>query len=160
MDHVVIRKLEHLTGTASSPKLGFAVETRDRPGPAHKSGAFQDDIVWIQLHGGLFVAKAKVRISWLGEYSNIREIRARTKGSLLFEQEDFWARRARFGYAALAQLHQEIWIDPFWGGPRTYGYEWVVLDEPKKRSTWLDHKEPPRGSGADLVERFMKFKTR
>src|SRR5438270_168503 len=34
VDHVVIRKLEHLTGSSSAPAVSFAVETRDRPGPA------------------------------------------------------------------------------------------------------------------------------
>ena len=60
MDHVLIRKLEHLTGNAAGPTTSYAVETRDRPGPAHKGGAFPDDVVWIKLHGGLMVAKARV----------------------------------------------------------------------------------------------------
>ncbi|MCA1839155.1 MAG: hypothetical protein LC723_02315 [Actinobacteria bacterium] len=158
MDHVLIRKLEHLTRAAGAPRLGFAVETRDRPGPAHKNGAFPDDNVWIQLHGGLFVAKARVRISWIGEYSNIKEVRARTKGSPLFEVEDFWSHRAKYGYAAVAQIQQEAWIEPFWAGPRTYAYEWVVLEDAKKRSSWLDKKEAPRG-GEDLVRRFNDWKS-
>lgn len=157
MEHVIIRKLEHLTGTSGAPQLGFAVEARDRPGPAHKNGAFSDDVIWVQLHGGLFVAKAKVRISWIGEYSNIKEIRARTKGSPLHDVEDFWARRAKYGYAAVAQLQAETWIDPFWAGPRTYGYEWVVLEDQKKRSAWLEKKDAPRG-GEDLVAKFKAWK--
>lgn len=157
MEHVVIRKLEHLTGTAGAPRLGCAVETRDRPGPAHKNGAFPDDIVWIQLHGGLFVAKAKVKISWIGEFSNVKEIRARTKGSPIYQLEDFWLKRPKYGYAAVAQLQQETWIEPFWAGPRTYGYEWVLLDDSKKRSGWLDRKDPPR-SAVDLRAKFDEWK--
>ncbi len=157
MEHVVVRKLEHLTGSASAPRISFAVEARDRPGPAHKNGAFQDDVVWVQLQGGLFVARAKVRIAWIGEFSNIKEIRSRTKGSPLYEMEDFWARRAKYGYAAVAQLQQEVWIDPFWAGPRSYGYEWILLEDQKKRTSWLDHKDPPRG-GEDLVANFQKWK--
>ena len=57
MEHVLIRKLEHLTGTKEAPSLGFAVETRDRSGPAYKEGTSPDDVVWVQIHGGLFVAK-------------------------------------------------------------------------------------------------------
>jgi hypothetical protein len=45
----------------------------------------------------------------------------------------------------VAQLADERWIEPFWAGPRTYGYEWVVLEDEKKRSSWLDRKDPPRG---------------
>lgn len=157
MEHVLIRKLEHVTGTNGAPKLGFAVETRDRPGPAYKGGAYEGDIVWIQLHGGLFVAKARVRIGWVGEYSNINEVRARTKGSPLASVEDFWARRAKFGYAAVAQLVAETWIDPFWAGPRTYGYEWVLLDDAKKRASWLDPKDPPR-TGEDVGKKFASWK--
>ncbi len=67
VDHVVIRKLDHLAGSAARPELSFAIETRDRPGPLFKRGAFPDDGVWVQLHGGLFVAKARVRICWVGE---------------------------------------------------------------------------------------------
>jgi hypothetical protein len=157
VDHVIIRKLEHLTGDAQRPRLSYAVETRDRPGPAHKEGAFADDGVWVQLHGGLFVAKARIRIGWIGEYSDIREVRARTQGSPLYDLIDFWRGRARFGYAAVAELAGESWIEPFWGGPRTYGYEWVVLDNAKKRASWLDRKDPPR-TADDLRARFNAWK--
>src|SRR5436309_13784066 len=71
VEHVVIRPLEHLRGTAAAPSLGFAVETRDRPGPAYKEGTSPDDVVWVQLHGGLFVGRARIEIGWVGEYSNI-----------------------------------------------------------------------------------------
>ena len=67
MDHVLVRKLEHLTGSRRAPALGYAVETRDRPGPVHKHGAFPGDIVWVQLRGGLLVAKARVKLCWVGE---------------------------------------------------------------------------------------------
>lgn len=145
MEHVLIRRLEHLTGTAGAPRLGHAVETRDRKGPAHKHGASPADFVWVQLHGGLFVARARVRLCWIGEYSRIDEIRRRTVGSPLHDLDAFWAGRPRVGYAAVASLEQERWIDPFWAGPRTYAYEWVVLEDDAKRASWLDRKEPPRG---------------
>ena len=158
MDHVVIRKLEHLTGSARAPALGYAVETRDRPGPAHKGGAFEGDVVWVQLHGGLVVAKAKVRIGYVMEYSNIEEVRARTKGSAIHAVADFWKGRPRYGYAAVAALTDETWFQPpYWGGPRTYGYEWVLLDDVKKRASWLDKREPPRGDAADLPTKFRRW---
>ena len=158
MDHVLIRRLEHLTGSASSPRLGFAVETRDRRGPANKEGAFDGDVVHVQLHGGLFVARAVVKICWVGEYFGIDEIRERTKGSPLYELDGFWAGRARVGYAAVAELMQERWLPaPFWAGPRTYGYEWVVLSNDAKRKSWLDAKEAPRG-GEDLAARFESWR--
>lgn len=157
MEHVLVRRIEHLTGSPAAPRIGFAVEIRDRPGPAHKAGAFPDDVVWVQLHGGLFVAKAKVRIAWIGEYSNIKEVRARTAGSPLRDLDDFWARRPKFGYAAVAQLAEERWIEPFWAGPRTYGYEWIILDDPKKRSNWLD-KKPPPSNGVVLQKAFAAYK--
>jgi len=160
VDHVVIRKLEHLTGSAGAPSVGFAVETRDRPGPAHKGGAFEGDVVYIQLHGGLIVARAKVRIGYVMEYSNIQEVRARTRGSALHGVADFWKGRPRYGYAALAALTEETWVHPpYWGGPRTYGYEWVLLDDVKKQATWLDKREPPRGDTADLPTRFRRWLT-
>lgn len=156
MEHVVIRKLEHLTGTAAAPRVGFAVETRDRKGPAHKTGAFEGDVVHIQLHGGLFVARATVRIGWIGEYYGVDEVRARTSGPLR-ELEPFWAGRPRVGYAAVAELTHERWLPaPFWAGPRTYGYEWVVLDDDAKRASWLDPKDPPRG-GEGLRQDFESW---
>ena len=157
MEHVVIRKLEHLTGSARAPAIGFAVETRDRPGPAHKEGAFEGDVVYTQLHGGLMVAKARVRIGTVMEYSNIEEVRRRTKGSALYDAAEFWKSRPRYGFAALAELGDETWIPPYWSGPRTYGYEWVVLDEPKKKASWLDKKEPPRGEAADLPVKLRRW---
>jgi hypothetical protein len=156
MDHAVIRRLEHLTGSAGAPRLGFAVETRDRKGPAHKNGAFPDDVVWVQLHGGLFLARARVKICWIGEYSRVGEIRARTKGSPIHDLDDFWAGRPRVGYAAVATLDRESWVDPFWAGPRTYAYEWVVLEDDAKRRSWLDRKEAPRG-GDDLRRAFAAW---
>ena len=148
MEHVVVRKLEHLTGTRGVPRISFAIEARDRKGPAHKEGAFEDDVVWVQLHGGLFIAKAKVKICWRGEFSRIDEIRKRTAGSPLHDVEDFWSARPRVGYAAVAELKNENWIPPFWAGPRTYGYEWIVLDDDAKRKSWIDKKDPPRGGDA------------
>ncbi|MFN2594486.1 MAG: hypothetical protein ABR579_06330 [Actinomycetota bacterium] len=157
MDHVVIRKLEHLAAGAHGPNLSFAIETRERPGPAHKNGAFPGDEVWVQLHGGLFVAKAAVELCWVGEYSDIREVRVRTRGSSLFELVSFWSGRPRYGYAAVAKLTAERWVDPFWAGPRTYGYEWVLLENESKQSSWLKPKEPPRSSD-DLRGRFNTWK--
>lgn len=158
MDHVLIRKLEHLTGSARRPALDFAIEMRERPGPTYKTGAFPGDVVWIQLHGGLFVAKAHIRLGWVGEYSEIKEIRARTRGAAIHEIIPFWKGRARFGYAAVASLEHESWIEPFWAGPRTYAYEWILLENDKKRSSWLDRKDAPR-SGDTLRAGFEAWKT-
>ena len=157
MDHVLIRRLEYLSGTGRHPSLAYAIEMRERPGPAHKHGAFPDDVVWIQLHGGLFVAKARVRICWRGEYSLPKEIRARTRGSDIHGLIDFWRRRPRSGYAAVAELEHEMWIEPFWAGPRTYGYEWILLENDKKRASWLDKREPPR-TGDELRRHFVEWK--
>ncbi|MGH2725547.1 MAG: hypothetical protein ACRDKS_01080 [Actinomycetota bacterium] len=152
MEHVVIRKLEHLTGTSAAPKIGYAVETRDRKGPAHKTGAFEGDVVHVQLNGGLFVARAVVKIGWIGEYYGVDEVRVRTRGSLR-AMDAFWTGRPRVGYAAVAELAQEHWLPaPFWAGPRTYGYEWVVLSDDAKRASWLDPKDPPRGGEGLLAE--------
>src|SRR5438874_11279583 len=118
MDHVLTRRLEHLTGSRAKPALGFGVETRDRPGPLFKNGAFADDRVWIQLHGGLFVARATVRICWLGEYSEIGSVRSRTEGSAMHGMDEPWAHRPRYGYAGVATLQEEAWIDPFGAGRR------------------------------------------
>ena len=157
MDHVVIRKLEQLTGSSRAPQIAYAVETRDRPGPAHKNGAFPNDGVWIQLRGGLFVAKARIELCWSGEYSHINEVRSRTKGSPLYDLIAFWGGRPKYGYAAVASLRHESWIDPFWAGPRSYGYEWVLLDDDKKRSSWLEGKPPPRTKD-DLAKAFEDWK--
>ncbi len=144
-EHVVVRSLEHLSGNLQRPGLAVAVETRDRPGPAYKEGVFSDDRVWIQLRGGLMVASARVKIAWRGEYSRIDEIKQRARAPA---SETFWHGRPRAGYAVVAELEQEWWIDPYWGGPRTYGYEWIVLETDAKRRSWLDPREPPRtGSG-------------
>ena len=157
MEHVVVRRLEHLTGSAARPSIGYAIETRDRPGPAHKQGAGPDEEVWVQLHGGLIVARARIKLGWVGEYSRVEEIRRRTRGAPIHDVEDFWRGRARFGYAAVAELAAEKWVEPFWAGPRTYAYEWILLESDKKRSTWLDEREPPRG-GEDLVRRFETWR--
>jgi len=150
-EHVVVRALEDLAGDTDRPKLRYGIEMRDRPGPAYKEGVYSEDAVWIQLHGGLFIGKARVKIAWRGEFSRIDEIRKRASG--LDVPESFWTGRPRAGYAIVAELEQERWIDPFWAGPRTYGYEWIVLEDAKKRSSWLDEKPPPRG-GEDLPKRF------
>lgn len=150
--HVHIRSLEHLAGSVERPRLEVAVETRDRPGPAYKAGVYSDDQVWVQVRGGLLVARATVRIAWRGEFSRLDEIKRRTADVPL--PESFWSGRPRAGYAVVAQLSDERWIEPFWGGPRTYGYEWVVLEDERKRASWLDRKEPPRG-GESLRDEFL-----
>lgn len=155
--HVLIRKLEHLTGNEKAPALGYAVETRPSAGPAHKNGAFPGDTVWIKLHGGLVVGRAEIKLAWVGEFSDIREIRARTRGSLIHGLSPFWAGRPRVGYAVVAELQNERWTEPRWQGPRTYSYEWVVLDE-KKRSSWLAEKPSPRG-GDELLGQFRNWRS-
>lgn len=151
-EHVQIRALEHMHGSEDRPQLAVAVETRDRPGPAFKAGVYSDDVVWIQLRGGLLVGKARVRQSWRGEYSRLDEIKMRAQAARL--PEGFWAGRPRRGYAIVATLDQERWIDPVWAGPRTYGYEWIVLEDDHKRHSWLDEKPPPRG-GEGLKNQFL-----
>lgn len=136
--------------------MTYALETRPTRGPAHKTGAFPDDAVWIKLHGGLVVGKATIQIAWVGEYSSLDEIRQRTKGSGIHGIDDFWAGRPKVGYAVIAELRDERWVDPHWAGPRTYGYEWVVLDE-KKRDSWLEEKPSPKG-GEDLHARFLAWR--
>lgn len=157
-DHVQIRKLEHLTGDGKAPQLGYALETRATRGPAHKEGAFPDDVVWIKLHGGLVVGKARIEIAWVGEYSALNEIRRRTAGSRIYGLDDLWAGRPKVGYAVVAELKHEQWVEPHWAGPRTYGYEWVVLDD-KKRASWLEEKPPPKG-GDELLRDFEAWKKR
>ncbi len=156
-EHVVVRALEHLTGTTDRPRLAFAVETRDRPGPAYKEGVFSDDTIWMQLHGGLLVAKAKVKIAWRGEYSRIDEVKRRCPDFAV--PDEFWSGRPRGGYAVVATLEGERWIDPFWGGPRTYAYEWIVLENDAKRKSWLEPKPPPR-EGEGLRRRFLQARER
>jgi hypothetical protein len=156
-DHVVIRKLEHVTGSSAAPRFGYAIETRESAGPAHKQGSFPDDVVWLKLHGGLVIGKAKIRICWIGEYSSIAEVRGRTRGAPIHDLDSFWSGRPKAGYAAVAELAYERWAEPRWQGPRTYGYEWVVLDNDSKRNSWLEDKPPPRG-GADLLAKFEELR--
>lgn len=156
-EHVLLRKLEHLTGSAQAPRLVYGVETRESAGPLHKHGAFPDDLVWIKLQGGLVIGKAKVKICWIGEYSKVSEVRARTRGAPVHDVDSFWAGRPKAGYAAVAELAYERWVEPHWVGPRTYGYEWVVLDNDSKKKSWLEDKPVPRG-GADLLERFLAWR--
>jgi len=157
VEFVVIRELEHLTGTKDAPSLGFAVETRDRPGPVYKEGTSPDDVVWIQLRGGLFVGRAAIELGWVGEYANLDQVRQRTRSHPpLHGLDTFWRGRPRLGYAAVAALRSERWVEPFWAGPRSYGYEWVVLENERKRGAWLDPKPPPRG-GEGLLDRFRTW---
>jgi hypothetical protein len=155
MEHVVIRRLDHVTGSPARPALGYAIETRDRPGPAHKTGAFPGDPVWIQLAGGLVVATAAIELCWIGEFSDIREVRARVGDSPIGSLGPFWKGRPRCGYAAVAGLTREKWIEPFWAGPRNYAYEWVLLEDDKKRRAWLEPKPPPR-TKSTLAEDFKR----
>lgn len=155
-EHVVVRPLDRMTGTPSRPALAVAVETRDRPGPAYKAGVFSDDDIWVQVRGGLVVARARVAIAWRGEYSRLDEIKRRAKPSM---PDAFWAGRPRAGYAVIAELTSERWIEPFWGGPRTYGYEWIVLENESKRSSWLTPKASPRG-GEGLLRDFVDARAR
>ena len=157
-DHVLIRKIEHFAGNERAPALRYAVETRASAGPVYKHGAFPGDVVWIKLHGGLVVAKAEIKIAWVGEYAALREIQARVPGSAIQNDPSFWAGRPRFGYAVVGELQNERWLEPQWQGPRTYSYEWVVMDSDKKAKTWFEDKPPPRG-GEDLLKRFLDWKS-
>jgi hypothetical protein len=113
--------------------------------------------VWIKLHGGLVVGKATIEIAWVGEFSALNEIRRRTEPTSISRKDDFWAGRPKVGYAVVAELKNERWIEPRWEGPRTYGYEWVVLDNDKKIATWTAPKPAPRG-GEELLSAFLNWR--
>ena len=155
-EHVLIRKLEHLTGSEKAPRFGYAIETRASAGPAYKNGAFPEDVVWLKLHGRLVVGRAQIKIAWVGEFSSREEVRSRTRGSAIHDVDDFWNGRPKVGYAVIAELTAERWIEPRWQGPRTYGYEWIVLDNDKKTATWMETKPPPRG-GEELERSFLTW---
>lgn len=152
-EHVQVRALEYLAGTAERPALRYALEMRDRPGPAYKAGVYSDDKVWVQVRGGLIVATARVKLAWKGEYSRVDEIRRRTRDWPI--AGSFWEGRPRAGYAIVAELADERWIDPFWAGPRSYAYEWIVLENDAKRASWLDPKDSPR-AGDQLKASFVR----
>lgn len=155
MDHVVIFAPEHLRSRNGRPDLSEAVETRDRPGPAFKLGVGPDETVWIRM-GPLLVAKAKVRLAWSGEYAGLDEVRRRTSGAL-HDLDDFWAGRPKVGYAVVAALKDVYFLkEPSLAGPRTYGYEWIVIESDKKADTWLTRR-PPEDKDAPLVERFREL---
>lgn len=156
-EQVLIRKLEHLTGSESAPRLGYAIETRASAGPVHKKGSFPDDPVSLRLHGGLVIGKARIKIAWVGEYSSVSEIRGRTVGAPIYDIADFWKGRPKAGYAAVGELAFERWVEPYWAGPRTYGYEWILLDSDKKQATWNEEKPAPKG-GSELLDRFERWR--
>lgn len=155
-EHVQIRALEHLRGDDDKPEFIVALEARDRPGPAYKAGVYSDDEIWFQLRGGLMIAKGTITQSWRGEFSRIDEIRSRCEDANL--PESFWTGRPRSGYAIVARVEAR-WIEPFWAGPRTYGYEWIVLENDAKKASWLEEKPPPRG-GESLRGDFLAARAR
>lgn len=156
MDHVVIFEPHHFKSVKGRPDLTVAVEARDRPGPAFKEGVFPDDTVWFRM-GPLLVAKATVKIAWKGEYAFIRELRKRTEETELANDEAWWLRRPKIGYAVVAQLTQARYLSSAkLGGPRSYGYDWIVLDSESKRKTWLNLREP-EPKDADLLRRFREL---
>lgn len=156
MDHVVILQPEHLGARDGRPNVTVAVEARDRPGPAYKAGVGAGDTVWIRM-GPLMVAKATVRIAWHGEFAMPGELRARTKGTELHGLESYWAGKPKIGYAVVAQLQNARFLpEPKLAGPRTYGYDWIVLENDKKTDTWLDMR-PPEPKDADLVAKFREL---
>jgi hypothetical protein len=156
VDHVVIFDPALVTARDGRPNVPVALEARDRPGPAYKQGVFSDDMVWIRM-GPLLVAKARVKIAWKGEYAFLREIRDRTKGSPLHDAESFWAGKPKIGYAIVAQLKDIFFLkEPALAGPRSYGYEWIVIENEKKQDTWLTRR-PPEDKDAALVRRFNEL---
>lgn len=156
-DHVVIFDPDHVRAANGRPRFTVAIEARDRPGPAYKAGVGAGETVWIRM-GPLMVAKASVQIAWHGEYAMLKEIRNRTKGTELFDQDGFWAGKPRVGYAVVAKLENARWLpEAQLGGPRTYGYEWVVLENEKKEDTWLDLR-PPESRDHGVVQRLRQLK--
>lgn len=144
---------EHVSARDGRPAMTVAVEARDRPGPAYKHGVFPDDVVWIRM-GPLLVAKATVRIAWKGEYAFLRELQQRTRGTELEGLASFWQRKPKIGYAVVATLTDARFVrEPALAGPRSYGYDWIVLENERKRETWLDLR-PPEPKDAELVSRF------
>ena len=156
MDHVVIFAPEHLEARNGRPNVTVAVEARDRPGPAYKHGVYNDDVVWIRM-GPLLVAKGAVKLATKLEYAFLEELRDRTRDTDLHGLEGFWAGKPKIGYAVVAELKDVRFLnEPCLAGPRTYGYDWIVLENERKAQTWLT-KRPPEDKDADLVRRFREL---
>lgn len=152
----MIMQPEHVRAHDGRPLVPYAVEARDRPGPAFKHGVFPDDVVWIRM-GPLLIAKAVVKIAWKGEYAFVRELRDRTRGSHMHGDDSFWQHRPKIGYAVVATLEPARFLpEPVLAGPRSYGYDWIVLESESKQETWLTHR-PPEPKDADLVRRFREM---
>lgn len=159
VEHVVIFAPEHLAARDGRPDVPLAIEARDRPGPAYKHGVFSDEEVWIRM-GPLLVAKAAVKLAWKGEYAFLREIRDRTEGTYLYDLEPFWSGKPKIGYAVVAELKDARFVaEPSLAGPRSYGYDWIVLENEKKHQTWLT-KRPPEPKDAELLARFRGLAAR
>lgn len=147
---------EQVEARGGRPLITVALEARDRPGPAYKHGVYDGDVVWIRM-GPLLVARATVQIAWRGEFSMTKDIRDRTKGTEAFGRDSFWAGRPRVGYAVVAMLRDARFLpDAKLAGPRTYGYEWIVLESDRKLQTWLETREPEPKDAA-LVARFRQL---
>lgn len=155
MEHVVILDPELVGAKDGRPYVPIAVEVRDRPGPAYKHGVFSDDDVYIRM-GPLLVATAKVKLAWKGEFAFQREIRERTKGTPL-DSDAFWTGRPKVGYAVVAELKDQRFVkESALAGPRSYGYDWIVLESEKKQDTWLTRR-PPEDKDTELVRRFREM---
>ena len=149
---------EHLSARDGRPNLTMAVEARDRPGPAYKHDVLSDDVVWIRM-GPLLIATARIKLARKIEYAFTKELRERTKGSELYDLDAFWSGKPKIGYAVVAELKEARFLpEPALAGPRTYGYDWIVLENERKHETWLTRR-PPEGKDRDLVARYREMTT-
>ena len=141
----MIRQRRYVETGKVPPELNVLVQTNSKktPTPLPLKLA-ENEIVWLKWSQSSIVAKAKILTWFSGIAKNVEEIRVHTKGTDLFNIDDYWKDLASNKFDSgichyiVIKMKDEEWLShPIYPKTRSFGSSWIYLDSKSKRQEWL-----------------------
>lgn len=128
--HVVIRREEYVAGSRIEPEVGVFTQTHATRRPIPWSRIAAGEKLWMKWSGGPIVASAEVSGFRQLERCTPGELRDTTKGTTLYDLEEYWASRPAVFYGLTIYVAKQRWLDkPFQPSEAVYGF----ISEPEGR---------------------------
>jgi hypothetical protein len=138
MDHVVIRRVEYVSGTRDRPEIGIFTQAHQTRHPVPWGQITVGDTVWMKWSRGPIVARATVQGFRQIQACSPDRLRQIVTGCKLYDLKDYWVSLPPAFSAVVIWLDDERWLDsPVFPSARSRGESWVPLKTSELREAWL-----------------------
>jgi hypothetical protein len=111
MDHVVIRRVEYVSGTRDRPEIGIFTQAHQTRHPVPWGQITVGDTVWMKWSRGPIVARATVQGFRQIQACSPDRLRQIVTGCKLYDLKDYWVSLPPAFSAVVIWLDDERWLD-------------------------------------------------